>query len=202
MHSHLKSLKFNSNQIIHEGTPLDNFENNFLKEASFSWNPPIRSTLTAVGKNDIDDQLKIDDLVKSTHYDVDDSLADVHPVAGSRTRNLMDEIILVNGLTPSQGDAEMILSHNNNLQNDDDDSFVVVLLSAGTEPTNLMDEIILANGDSPSEGDDEVFLSNNNTTPSEDEITQGSASPQNMWILSGISKITELTLDLFKNNYK
>ena len=63
MHSHLKTLKFNSNQIIHEGTPLDNFENNFLKEASFSWNPPIRSTLTAVGKNDIDDQLKIDDLV-------------------------------------------------------------------------------------------------------------------------------------------
>ena len=59
MHSHLKSLKFNSNQIIHEGTPLDNFENNFLKEASFSWNPPIHSTLTAVGKNDIDDQLKI-----------------------------------------------------------------------------------------------------------------------------------------------
>ena len=47
MHSHLKTLKFNSNQIIHEDTPLDKFENNFMKEASFSWNPPICFTLTA-----------------------------------------------------------------------------------------------------------------------------------------------------------
>ena len=188
MHSHLKTLKFNSNQIIHEGTPLDNFENNFLKEASFSWNPPIRSTLTAVGKNDIDDQLKIDDLVKSTHYDVDDSIAEAQPAAG--TRNLKDVSILGNGLTPRWGDAETLLSNNNNLQNDNDNSFVVALPAAGIEPMNLMDEIILVNGDSPCEGDDKVFLFNNNTTPSEDEIIQGGASPQNKWIISGISKIT------------
>ena len=191
MRSHLRSLKFNFNQIIPEGTPLDNFENNFLKEASFSWNPPIRSTLTAVGKNDIDVQLKIDDLIKSTHYDIDDSLEDAHPVAGNGTRNLKDVNILGNGLTASQGVAEKFLSHNNNLQNNNDDSFVVSLPAAGTEPMNLMDEIILANGDSPSKGDDEAILSNNNTTPSEDEIIQESASPQNTWILSGISKITE-----------
>ena len=246
MHSHLKTLKFNSNQIIHEGTPLDNFENNFMKEASFSWNPPIHSTLTAVGKNDIDDQLKIDDLVKLTQ--IDDSNAEAQTAAGSGTRNLKDVSILGNGLTPSQGDAETLLSTNNKSQNDNDDSFVVDLPAAGIESMNLSDEIILANGSpsegedeailsnnksqndndnsfvvdlpaagiesmnlldeiilangSPGDGDDKAILSNNNTTLSEDEIIQGSASPQNLWILSGISKITELTLDLFKNNYK
>ena len=56
---------------------------------------------------------------------------------------------------------------------------------------NLLDEIILlANGNSPSKGDDKAILSNNNTTLSEDEIIQRGASPQNMWIISGISKIT------------
>ena len=104
--------------------------------------------------------------------------------------NLSDEFILANG-SQSEGEDEAILS-NNYSHNDNDDSFVVDLLAAGTESMNLLDEIILVNG-SPSDGEDEVILSNNNTTLSEDEIIQGSASPQNRWILSGISKITELT---------
>ena len=47
-----------------------------------------------------------------------------------------------------------------------------------------------------------MILSNNISTLSEAEISHESASTQSTWILSGISKITELTLDLFKNNYK
>ena len=37
---------------------------------------------------------------------------------------------------------------------------------------------------------------------SQAEINHESASTQNIWIFSGISKITKLTLDLFENNYK
>ena len=212
-----------------------------MKEASFSWNPQIRSTLTAVGKNDINDQLDIDDFVKSTQ--IDDSNSEAQTAAGGGTRNLRDVGIPGNGLTPSQGNAETLLSTNNKSQNDNDDSFIVDLPAAGIESMNLTDEFILANGSpsegeveatlsknksqndndnsfvvdlpaagkesmnllangSPGNGDDKAILSNNNTTLSEAEISQGSASPQNLWILSGISKITELTLDLFENNYK
>ena len=198
MHSHLKTLKFNSNQIIHEDTPLDKFENNFMKEASYSWNPPICSTLTAVCKNNIDDQLKIDDFIESTQ--IDDQNDNNHsfivdlPNAGIETMTLMGEIILVNG-SPSKGEVEVTLS-TNKPQNDNNDSFVVDLPVASNESINL-----LVDG-SPGNGDGEAILSNNISTLSEAEISHESASSQNMWILSGISKITELTLDLFENNYK
>ena len=48
-------------EIIHEGTSLDNFESDYMREPYFSWNPPIHNTLTAVCESDIDDQYKIDD---------------------------------------------------------------------------------------------------------------------------------------------
>ena len=41
MHSHLATLKHMSQDIIHDGTPLDVFESDHLKEPTFSWNPPI-----------------------------------------------------------------------------------------------------------------------------------------------------------------
>ena len=45
--SHLATLKSNTHDIIHEGIPLDNFKSDFMKEPSFSWNPPIHNTLMA-----------------------------------------------------------------------------------------------------------------------------------------------------------
>ena len=51
--SHLKTIKAKCSQIFHEGTPLDEFVSNFMKELHYSWNPPIRPTLTAVGIYDI-----------------------------------------------------------------------------------------------------------------------------------------------------
>ena len=86
MHSHLATLKQNTHKIIHEGIPLDDFESDYLREPSFSWNPPICNTLTAVGKNDIDDQ-----------HDFDNSLEDADSDAGSVTMNPVDESIQVNG---------------------------------------------------------------------------------------------------------
>ena len=55
--SHLKTLKSKCHNIYHEGSPFDEFISNFMKEPYYSWNPPIRPTLMAVGKNDIDDYL-------------------------------------------------------------------------------------------------------------------------------------------------
>ena len=40
-HSHLSTLKKITHDIIHEGSPLDNFESDYLREPSFSWNPLI-----------------------------------------------------------------------------------------------------------------------------------------------------------------
>ena len=71
--SHLATLKSITHDIIHEGIPLDNFESDFMKEPSFSWNPPIRNTLTAVGKDDIDDQFYFDDNETLSQIDNDDT---------------------------------------------------------------------------------------------------------------------------------
>ena len=70
--SHLKTLKSKCNQIFHDGTPLDEFENNFLKEPHYSWNPPTQPTLTAVGINDIDNYHNMTDVSDET-YDNNDS---------------------------------------------------------------------------------------------------------------------------------
>ena len=77
LNSHLATLKSNTHDIIHEGIPLDNFESDFMKEPSFSWNPPIRNTLMAVGKNNIDDQLDFNDFETLSQNDNDDSSSGV-----------------------------------------------------------------------------------------------------------------------------
>ena len=77
-----------------------------MREPSFSWNPPIWSTLTAVGKNYIDDQYDFDNFENMTQHDEDDGFGEADPYAGSVTRNQVDEIILVNGDSPGRGDAE------------------------------------------------------------------------------------------------
>ena len=69
MHSHLATLKHISQGIIHEGTPMDVFKSDHLKEPTFSWNPPICNTLMAVCKNDVDDHINFDDF--DTDYDSD-----------------------------------------------------------------------------------------------------------------------------------
>ena len=112
MHSHLKTLKYNSNQIIHEGTPLDNFKNNFLREPSFSWNPTILSTLTAVGKSDIDDQLDFDDFDNLKQNDDDGSFVEADLDVGGAAMNHVDEIISVNGGSPDHGNAGANQSYN------------------------------------------------------------------------------------------
>ena len=57
-------------------------------------------------------------------------------------------------------------------------------------------------GASPSRLHADENLSLNNPAPPVAEFSQGSVIPQNLLVPTGISKITELTLDLFKNNYR
>ena len=56
--------------VHHEGTPLDMFHSNFMMDPYYNWNPPIRTSLTAVGINDTDDyQINLDDNDHGTHED-------------------------------------------------------------------------------------------------------------------------------------
>ena len=87
--SHLKTLKSKSNQISHEGTPLDEFESNFMREPHYSWNPPIRHTLTAV-----------DDITDTTN-DNDESFEAADSEAGGLTTNQRTEFCPVHGDSPS-----------------------------------------------------------------------------------------------------
>ena len=67
--------------------------------------------------------------------DDDDSFVEANPDAGTESRNLMDEIILVNGDSPGQGNAEAIRSHNpTTLPEDDIILGVVVLKTCGSSP--------------------------------------------------------------------
>ena len=63
--------------------PLDKFESNFMREPSYSWNPPIRTTLTVVDKNNIDNCFDIDNVTDITN-DNNDSFE----AADSDTRGL------------------------------------------------------------------------------------------------------------------
>ena len=68
--SHLKTIKSLCHEIHHEGTPLDMFHSNFMMDPYYNWNPPIRTSLTAVGINDSDDyQINLDDNDKGVHDD-------------------------------------------------------------------------------------------------------------------------------------
>ena len=94
VHSHLATLKQITHKIIHEGIPLDDFESDYMREPSFSWNPLIHNTLTAVGENDIDDQ-----------HDFDDSLEDADSDAENVTMTPVDEYIQVYGGALGHNDA-------------------------------------------------------------------------------------------------
>ena len=148
--SHLKTLNSRCHRISHEGIPLDEFHSNFMKEPHYSWNPPIRPTLTAVGKNDIDDYLHNFD------YDNDDDNHDSPTPSGNDTGGLSNSNRME--FHPLRGD-----------------------------PTGL-----LSTG---------MALASNTPILPGAEISQGDVVPQHL-IPSGISNITQLTLDQFDNNFR
>ena len=148
--SHLKTVKSRCHGISHEGIPLDEFHSNFMKETHYSWNPPIRPTLTPVGKNDIDDYL----------------------------HNFDDDI-----------------------DNDNHDSPTPIGNDAGCLSISNMMEVHPLRGDPTGPLSIGMALASNHTTFLGAEVSQGDIVPQHL-IPSRISKITQLTLDQFDNNYR
>ena len=198
--SHLKTLKFKYNQISHEGTSLDEFESNFMREPSYSWSLPIRTTLTVIGKNYIDDCFDFDYVTDATNDNNDSFEAADSDARGLTTSQRMD-FRLVRGDSPSQLLAGEDHSLNNHT-NDNNDSFKMADSDARGLTTSQRMDFRPVRGDSPSRlnaGED--LLLNNLTQPAV-EFSQGSVIPQNLLVPTGISKLTELTLDQFKNNFR
>ena len=129
VNSHLATLKNITHEIIHEGIPLDNFESDFMKEPSFSWNPPICNTLMAVGKDDIDDKLDFDDNDDTSYGETDSQSGDITltpveellQVVGDRPRhdedvaspgnvniNSVEDFLQVNPFMPHQFDTSPV----------------------------------------------------------------------------------------------
>ena len=93
--SHLRKLNQITSQLCHEGQPLDTFTSDYRKIPYFNWNPPVRDLLQASCKNDIDDQVEIDDfaLVDSlTQNNIDHDLT-----------NVDGNIQMTDGLMPDDG---------------------------------------------------------------------------------------------------
>ena len=113
--------------MIHEGTPLDEFESNFMREPSYNWNPPIRSTLMAIGKNDIDDQHDYNDFDDQITNNNDSFVVadndtgrltmgqwmEFHPVSGASTNQLYAES---NQLTNNSALPEAVFSQGSVIQ--------------------------------------------------------------------------------------
>ena len=105
--SHLTTLKYKSSKIIHEDTPPDEFESNFMREPSYSWNPPIYSTLTAIGKNYIDDQHDYDNFIDQTTNN-NDSFDEADSDTSRSTLSQRMEFRPVSGASTSLLDAESV----------------------------------------------------------------------------------------------
>ena len=172
--SHLTTLKAKCNQISHEGITFDEFESNFLKEPHYSWNPPIRPTLTAVGINDIDDYLHNTDILNVVDDDDDDN-NDSLSSGNNDTNGLSNRNRMV--FCPLHGDS-------------------VGRLSASEE---LSSNLSTLPGAVFSQGS---AVPQNTSTLPEAVFSQGSVVPQNLLISNIISKLTELTLDQFQNNFR
>ena len=96
--SHLLTFINATHNIIHEGNPLDNFESDHMREPSFSCNPPICNTQTAVCKGDIDDQFDFDNNDTTTKNDSDDDSYDkANSHAGDITMTPVEEFLQKNG---------------------------------------------------------------------------------------------------------
>ena len=124
--SHLRKLTQITSRLCHEGQPLDSFTSDYRKIPYFNWNPPARDSLQASCKNDIDDQVEIDDfaLVDSlTQNDIDHDLPNVDGNI-QMTGDLMPDdgnIRVTGGLTL----VDVNIQATGNSQNHDIDSLVL-----------------------------------------------------------------------------
>ena len=141
-------------------------------------------------------------------HDFDDSLEDADSDAGNVTMTPVDESIQVNGGALGHDDALSSSVHVSTnyvkgiLQvsgdrpkhyHDFDDSYDEADSDAGSVTMTPVNESIQVIGEANTV---------NQTILSVDEFIQSDGIPHKIVIPPGISKITELTLDKFENNYK
>ena len=185
--SHLNKLKSITHEIIHEGNPLDDFVSDYKREPFYNWNPPTRNTLVAVCKNDIDDQNKIDD-----QFDVDDF---DHDVDQQQQQHNVTALLPAKGHFQEPGDRHQ--PDNENTVQSVEGHFQV----HGTKQRHNKNTSIHA-----SEGHLQLYGNTSHNITDAALVPAGVHSKvqcniSQQSIPQGIPNITELTLDLFDNNY-
>ena len=180
--SHLRKLTQITSRLCHEGQPLDSFTSDYRKIPYFNWNPPARDSLQASCKNDIDDQVKIDDfaLVDSlTQNDIDHDLPNVDGNI-QMTGDLMPDdgnIRVTGGLTL----VDVNIQATGNSQNRDIDSLVLTdshndngcSLTPDDENIRLVGSLEPDDGNIQGTGDSRVT---GNLTPDDGNIQVGGDS--------------------------
>ena len=210
--SHFKKLKYVATKILHEGQLLDNFISDNLKDPYYNWNPPTCKSLVAVCKNDIDNQNKIDDFDFDYHTTQSNDNVTVLPAEGhlkantvSHQRQLDQDVASVSaeGYFEIQSDRQKqrtnldvtllpaerhfgIQSNRLQLKRDTD-----------TDVTLHLDE---ENLQASSNGQTNTNISSITLIPVEHKF-QVQCNNSSQLLPEGITKITELTLDMFESNY-
>ena len=174
--SHLRTIKSLCHEIHHEGTPLDLFYSNFMMDPYYSWNPPIRTSLTAVGINDTDDyQIN---LVDNEQVSQDDEPIPTGTYGGvDHTCNRMEFCSL-------HGDQNHHVCK------------CTTLVIPMTEICHPPDATAAAAAEAAA-----AAVATQTMIPPEVEFHNGALVPLNL-IPSSTSKSTQLTLDQFENNYR
>ena len=147
----------------------------------------------AVGKDDIDDQFDFDDNETLSQTDNDNnSFGEADSHTGDVTMNPVEDFLQVNGDSPRHDEAdapngnvtitpaeEFLQVNGDRLQHDTDDNVTM----------KPVEDFLQVNSDDAA------------MTPVE-EFLQGDGNPHKAVIPKGVSKIRELTLDQFENNYQ
>ena len=199
--SHLKTIKSLCHEIHHEGTPLDLFHSNFMMDPYYSWNPPVRTSLTAVGMNDTDDyQINLVDNVKFSQEDEPiptGSYGGVDPscnrmeccsLHGDHSQHVCIPTGIFGGSDHMCNRMECCSLHG-----DLNNHHVCI---PTTECRHPHDATATAAAEAAA-----AVVATHTIIPPEVEFSNGALVPLNL-IPSSTSKSTQLTLDKFENNYR
>ena len=176
-----------NNQLIKlslNGIPLDNFESDYMREASFSWNPPVWDTLMAVNENNIDDHFDFDDFTESSQHD--DSFEEEEPNVRGVTNNPDAEFSRVFGDSPDCGDADSTADiDNDNLTIHPANKFIQVISNNLTlqKLADVDTDLVIR----------AILLKNNNVVYNYSYIIHGTDNVQNSTI-SAANKVCDLYL--------
>ena len=192
--SHLLTLQNITNKIIHEGEPLHKFESDYLREPFFNWNPPSRNTLTAICKDNVDDDYDMDKHVIPTQNDNDSfdeensqTVVDTGRPAGEVPRVIDD--INRDDTNGHDMDEHVLQIHNDCNSFNEEDSQVV---DNNDRPAGVVPRVVMNNSYNDLEAIPQIVVAQNGNKGSAGAIPQS---------LDVVSPLNELILKQFTNNY-